>query len=202
MIWGMVIDLKRCIGCQACTLACKEEYGVPRGIFWTKTLLEEIGTYPNVTRVFTPQICNHCDEAPCEAVCPTGATYVDEDSGVVLVDYNKCVGCRACAVACPYNNRHYLPKGALAPYWEGKPTVFEEDSYKYFQEGISTKCVGCIERVNAGLDPACVDGCPTDARVFGDLGDPDSEIRQMIRARHGVQPSPEKGTEPKVYYVD
>jgi len=201
MIWGMVIDLKRCIGCQACTLACKEEYGVPRGVFWTKTLLEEVGTYPNVTRVFTPQICNHCDEAPCEAVCPTGATYTDKDSGLVLVDYNKCVGCRACAVACPYNNRHYLPKGALAPHFPAGFTVFEEDSYKYFQEGTSTKCAGCIERVNAGLDPACVNACPCDARIFGNLSDPDSEIRMLIRARNAVQPSPEKGTEPKVYYV-
>ena len=201
MIWGMVIDLKRCVGCQACMLACKEEYGLPRGTFWTKTLVEEVGTYPNVTRVFTPQLCNHCDDAPCEKVCPTGATYTEEETGVVLVDYDKCVGCRACVVACPYNNRHYIPKGGYTPHYPAGFTPFEEQSYKHFQEGVVTKCVGCIERVKQGLNPACVDGCPTDARIFGDLSDPDSEIRKIIRSRQGVQPSPEKGTDPKVYYV-
>lgn len=202
MIWGMVIDLKLCIGCQSCSLACKQEYGIPRGTYWTKTLIEEVGTYPNVTRVYTPQICNHCEEAPCEKACPTGASYTDEERGVVLVDYNKCVGCRACYVACPYQNRHYLKKGALKGYFPDKGlTPYEKQSYAHFQEGVVTKCVGCIERVNAGQNPACVDGCPTYARKFGDLSDPNSEIRQIIRARHAVQPMPEKGTEPKVYYV-
>ena len=202
MIWGMVIDLKLCVGCQGCSLACKSEYGIPRGMYWTKTLIEEVGTYPNVTRVYTPQICNHCEEAPCEKACPTGASYTDEETGIVLVDYNKCVGCRACYVACPYQNRHYLKKGALKGYFPDKGlTPFEKQGYAHFQEGIVTKCVGCVERVNAGLDPACVVGCPTHARKFGDLSDPNSEIRQIIRARHAVQPMPEKGTEPKVYYV-
>lgn len=198
----MVIDLKLCIGCQSCSLACKQEYGIPRGTYWTKTLIEEVGTYPNVTRVYTPQICNHCEEAPCEKACPTGASYTDEDRGVVLVDYDKCVGCRACYVACPYQNRHYLKKGALKGYFPEKGlTPYEKQSFEHFQEGIVTKCVGCVERVNAGQDPACVTGCPTYARKFGDLSDPESEIRKIIRARHAVQPMPEKGTEPKVYYV-
>jgi molybdopterin-containing oxidoreductase family iron-sulfur binding subunit len=198
----MVIDLKLCIGCQSCSLACKAEYGIPRGTYWTKTLIEEVGTYPNVTRIYTPQICNHCEEAPCEKACPTGASYTDEESGVVLVDYDKCVGCRACYVACPYQNRHYLKKGSLKGYFSEKGlTPFEKQSYAEFQEGIVTKCVGCIERVNAGQNPACVDGCPTNARKFGDLSDPESEIRRIIRTRHAVQPMPEKGTEPKVYYV-
>ena len=84
MIWGMVIDLKLCIGCQACSLACKTEYGIPRGMYWTKTLIDEVGVYPNVTRVYLPQLCNHCEEAPCEKTCPTGASYTDEATGVVL----------------------------------------------------------------------------------------------------------------------
>ncbi len=202
MIWGMVIDLKLCIGCQSCSVACKQEYGVPRGVYWTKTLIEEVGTYPNVTRVYTPQICNHCEEAPCEKACPTGASYTDEDKGVVLVDYDKCVGCRACYVACPYQNRHYLKRGVLKGYFPEKGlTPFEKQCYEDFQEGTVTKCVGCIERVNAGKDPACVIGCPTNARKFGDLSDPNSEIRKIIRSRNAVQPMPEKGTEPKVYYV-
>jgi len=173
MIWGMVIDLKLCIGCQACSLACKQEYGTPRGVYWTKTLIEEVGTYPNVTRVYTPQICNHCEEAPCEKACPTGASYTDMEHGVVLVDYDKCVGCRACYVACPYQNRHYLKKGVLKGYYPEKGlTPFEKQCYEQFQEGTVTKCVGCIERVMAGLDPACVVGCPTNARKWGDLSDP------------------------------
>ncbi len=198
----MVIDLKLCIGCQACSLACKQEYGTPRGVYWTKTLIEEVGTYPNVTRVYTPQICNHCEEAPCEKACPTGASYTDIEHGVVLVDYDKCVGCRACYVACPYQNRHYLKKGVLKGYYPEKGlTPFEKQCYEQFQEGTVTKCVGCIERVNAGVDPACVVGCPTSARKFGDLSDPNSEIRKLIRSRNAVQPMPEKGTEPKVYYI-
>jgi dimethyl sulfoxide reductase iron-sulfur subunit len=202
MIWGMVIDLKLCIGCQACSLACKQEYGTPRGVFWTKTLIEEVGTYPNVTRVYTPQICNHCEEAPCEKACPTGASYTDIEHGVVLVDYDKCVGCRACYVACPYQNRHYLKRGVLKGYYPEKGlTPFEKQCYAQFQEGTVTKCVGCIERVTAGLDPACVVGCPTSARKWGDLSDPNSEIRKLIRSRNAVQPMPEKGTEPKVYYI-
>lgn len=202
MIWGMVIDLRLCIGCQACSLACKQEYGVPRGTYWTKTLIEEVGTYPSVTRVYTPQICNHCEEAPCEKACPTGASYTEEETGVVLVDYDKCVGCRACYVACPYQNRHFLKRGSLKGYFPEKGlTPFEQQSYQHFQEGTVTKCVGCIERVNAGKDPACVVGCPTGARKFGDLSDPNSEIRKIIRARNAIQPMAEKGTEPKVYYV-
>lgn len=202
MIWGMVIDLKLCIGCQSCALACKQEYGLPKGIYWTKTLAEEVGTYPNVTVVFTPQICNHCDEPSCAKVCPTGASYIEEETGVVLVDYDKCMGCRACYVACPYLNRHYMKKGVLKGYFPKKGlTPFEEQSYRDLQEGIVTKCVGCIERVKAGLDPACVIACPTDARKFGDLSDPNSEIRKIIRSRSAVQLLPEKGTEPKVYYV-
>ena len=126
MIWGMVIDLKLCIGCQACSLACKTEYGTPRGMYWTKTLIDEVGVYPNVTRVYLPQLCNHCEEAPCEKTCPTGASYTDEATGVVLVDYTKCMGCRACYVACPYQNRHYVKRGALQGYWPGKGlTPFE-----------------------------------------------------------------------------
>ena len=202
MIWGMVIDLKLCIGCQACSLACKQEYGTPRGVYWTKTLIEEVGTYPNVTRVYTPQICNHCEEAPCEKACPTGASYTDIEHGVVLVDYDKCVGCRACYVACPYQNRHYLKKGVLKGYYPEKGlTPFEKQCYEQFQEGTVTKCVGCIERVMDGKDPACVVGCPTGARKWGDLSDPNSEIRKLIRSRNAVQPMPEKGTEPKVYYI-
>lgn len=198
----MVIDLKLCIGCQACSLACKQEYGTPRGVYWTKTLIEEVGTYPNVTRVYTPQICNHCEEAPCEKACPTGASYTDIEHGVVLVDYDKCVGCRACYVACPYQNRHYLKKGVLKGYYPEKGlTPFEKQCYEQFQEGTVTKCVGCIERVMEGVDPACVVGCPTSARKWGDLSDPNSEIRKLIRSRNAVQPMPEKGTEPKVYYI-
>lgn len=202
MIWCMVIDLKLCLGCQSCSLACKQEYGLPREIFWTKTLIEEVGTYPNATSVFTPQICNHCEEAPCVKTCPTGASYIEEETGVVLVDYDKCMGCRACHVACPYQNRHYLKKDMLQGYFPEKGlTPFEEQSYRDLQEGVTIKCTGCIERVKAGLNPACVVACPTDARKFGDLSDPNSEIRRIILSRKAVQPLSEKGTEPKVYYV-
>jgi len=105
--WGMVIDLRRCIGCNACTVACKAEHGTPPGIFFTRVLAKEVGTYPAVKRLYIPVLCNHCQSAPCEEVCPTEATH-RWNGGVVLVDSNKCMGCRACYEACPYQNRFYL----------------------------------------------------------------------------------------------
>ncbi|MBI4321929.1 MAG: 4Fe-4S dicluster domain-containing protein [Chloroflexi bacterium] len=198
---GMVIDLKRCIGCHACTMACKAENGTPRGVFFTRVLDKEEGTYPNLKKAFIPVICNHCVNAPCERVCPTGATSKRAD-GIVLVDHSVCVGCRACYVACPYNNRFFLAKGSLSKgYYDGAMTPFEEVKYKKWQEGTVAKCTFCVERVDQGLDPACVNTCPTEARVFGDLDDPDSKVSRLLRQRKGVQALPECDTDPSVYYL-
>lgn len=201
--WGMVIDLKRCIGCNACTVACKMENSTPAGVLFTKTLSEEIGKYPHATRVYIPVLCNHCEDPPCERVCPTKATYIRED-GIVLVDETKCIGCGACATACPYKNRVVLHREPVEKglYKQGILTPFEKQGYPRFVIGTAIKCTFCHERVDAGLEPACVNVCPTEARIFGDLDDPDSKVRRLIQERKGVQPLAHHNTKPKVFYLE
>jgi molybdopterin-containing oxidoreductase family iron-sulfur binding subunit len=200
---GMVFDLKACIGCNACVVACKQENSVPDGVFFTRTLSHEYGDYPNVKRVYIPTICNQCEDAPCETVCPSGATTTRAD-GIVMVDGEKCIGCSSCAVACPYDMRTMLDKSVLTMglYGTGELTPFELQGYARYIAGTAVKCDFCSERVDAGLSPACVATCPTNARIFGDLDDPDSKASVMIRDRGGRPPLPEKKTRPKVYYVD
>lgn len=201
--WGMVFDLKRCIGCNACVIGCKQENSLPDGILFTRTLSEEYGVYPTVNRVYIPTLCNHCEDAPCEKVCPSGATYTRDD-GIVMVDSDKCIGCGSCAVACPYDQRSelspHLFKDGL--FGTGELTPFEEQGYVRYTPGMVTKCDFCSGRVDEGLDPACVVTCPTDARIFGDLDDPDSKPSKLIREKGGRAPLPEKNTKPKVFYVN
>ena len=122
MKWGMVIDLKRCIGCYGCQLACKAEHGTPPGVYYARVLKSEEGQYPTVRNLFLPVLCNHCEDPPCVEACPTGASFKWEEDGIVDIDYDLCVGCRSCMMACPYTNRyfndqpaHYHPQGAT-PY--------------------------------------------------------------------------------------
>lgn len=200
--YGMVFDLRRCIGCNACVVGCKQENSLPDGVFFTRTLSQEYGVYPAVNRVYIPTLCNHCEDAPCEKVCPSGATYTRAD-GIVMVDSEKCIGCSSCAVACPYDQRTELKKESFEKglFGTGEKTPFEEQGYGRFTPGMVTKCDFCSGRVDAGLDPACVVTCPTDARIFGDLDDPNSRPSRLIRERNGRPPLPEKNTRPKVYYV-
>ena len=199
--WGMVIDLRRCIGCNACTVACKAEHGTPPGIFFTRVLAKEVGTYPAVRRLYIPVLCNHCQNAPCEEVCPTEATH-RQDGGVVLVDSNKCMGCRACYEACPYQNRFYLDGDLLSEgYFCGELTPFEAVKYQGFEKGTVVKCNFCVHRLEKGLSPACVVTCLTEARIFGDLDDPDSRVSCLIREEGAIQLLPECGTNPSVFYI-
>jgi molybdopterin-containing oxidoreductase family iron-sulfur binding subunit len=201
---GMVFDLKTCIGCNACVVACKQENSLPDGVFFTRTLTHDYGEYPNNKRVYIPTMCNQCEEAPCEKVCPSGATYTRDD-GIVMVDGEKCIGCSTCAVACPYDHRTMLDDAMFSDglFGEGELTPFEEDGYKRWVSGTSIKCDFCSQRVDADLDPACVVTCPTDARIFGDLDDAQSAPNQLLEKRGGGrQPLAEMGTKPKVYYVD
>ncbi len=199
--WGMVLDLARCIGCNACTVACKIENGTPPDTYWARVYTEETGTYPDTKTVYVPVLCNQCADAPCVSVCPTKATY-QRDDGIVLVNPDLCIGCRACMTACPYAARFYLQKGVLEAGYYGERTDFEEKKWQWFQEGTVTKCTFCAHRVDEGLEPACVITCPTDARIFGDLEDADSKVSVLIRERNGQQPLPEFGTNPSVYYVE
>jgi len=196
--YGMVIDLKRCIGCHACTIACKVENSTGPGIFWGQVSDDEMGTYPQVSRYFLPKLCMHCQNPPCVEVCPTGASYQRED-GIVLIDYDKCIGCGYCIVACPYGarSRNHEMRG----YFGVELTPQEELGYKQHQVGVSEKCTFCVHRVDSGEEPACVRVCPTKARVFGDLDNPNSEVSQLAKSKHTFRLLPELGTEPSVYYL-
>ena len=175
--YGFAIDLRKCIGCHACTIACKAEHEIPIGVnrCWVKTV--EQGTFPDTRRFFFPVLCNQCDEAPCATICPTNALFKRRD-GIVDLHGDSCIGCRACMVACPYDQLFIDPNTHTAE-----------------------KCNFCANRVENELLPACVSVCPTECRIFGDLDDPSSEVariaaREMTRVR-----KPEKGTIPKVFYI-
>jgi len=203
--YGMVIDLKRCIGCFACVIACKAEHHTPPNVFWAKVLRNESGKYPNTNRQPLPILCMHCEEPECVAVCPTGAAIKRED-GIVVVDHNKCVGCRYCVLACPYGARYFTDKWQDYFTGEDKPSsrYAEYSKKKWLAEsdrGVVTKCTFCVERVEKGLKPACVLCCTTEARTFGDLDDSNSEVSKLIKKRHGFRLKEEVGTKPCVYYL-
>lgn len=205
---GMLIDQERCIGCWTCSVICKMENNVGLGNWWNRILSSGHSEYgdspamgldgqPELT--YQPTACMHCENAPCVRACPTGATYKNED-GLTAQDYKKCIGCRTCMAACPYNARVFN--------W-GTPQqvpAFEDDHVGDARvpvrpKGVVEKCTFCQEKVAQGEEPACVAGCPAKARVFGDLNDPTSEISQVIRER-GAKPLLEDiGTHPSVYYV-
>ncbi len=196
--WAMAVDLKSCMGCQTCAVACKAEHGTPPGIFWMRVLEKEEGTYPWSRRTFVPVRCNHCDEPPCETVCPTGATYKRAD-GIVAIDQRVCIGCRACMIACPYQVRFLWEGGA--GYYGPELTPFEQVSYARFTPGTVQKCDFCADRLDAGQPPACVQTCPSGALSFGDLDDPASPLLELLRRRANYRPLEELGTKPKLYYL-
>lgn len=200
MRYGIVINQKRCMGCNACTLICKQKNGTSPGDFWTRVYVQEVGTYPTARIEYQPALCMHCAEPPCVDVCPTGASYQRED-GIVLVDQDKCIGCRYCMVACPYSARFFDYGEDRSYFPEMNLTVLEMAHQEGKIVGTVSKCTMCVDQVDAGDGPACVAICPTQARIFGDLDDPDSEVRQLIAENDGYQLNPELGTNPSVYYL-
>lgn len=175
---AMLIDLTRCIGCDACTVACKQENGTPMDTFFARVLNVEVGQYPNVKRVYVPVLCNHCEDAPCLKSCPNKAI-IRRDDGIVLIDQDRCRGTGACTSACPYGNI-YLSKSNEWYLDEEEP--YERDFVKpRLKENVARKCTYCAHRVDQGLDPACVVACPTTARIFGDIEDPHSKVSNYIR---------------------
>jgi len=200
MRYGMVIDVKRCVGCNSCTLACRAEKGTPAGIFYNRVEKSEVGKYPAARMQFRPMPCMHCQEPACLAVCPTGATY-KRDDGIVLIDHNKCMGCRYCVLACPYESRQPL-KSIDNYYGPGTVTPFETAKRSNFDKGTAVKCDFCVTRLEQGLLPACVESCPAQARHFGDLDDPGSGVSRLIALFNGTTLKEELGTKPSVYYIN
>ncbi|MFO1324325.1 MAG: 4Fe-4S dicluster domain-containing protein [Burkholderiales bacterium] len=196
---ALVIDLNVCVGCHACVTSCKEwntsgvagamvdenPYGRdPAGTFFNRVQTFEVGEYPDTQIVHFPKSCLHCEDPPCVPVCPTGASYKRAEDGIVLVDYDKCIGCKYCAWACPYGVR-------------------ELDE----REKVMKKCTLCVDRIYddalppAERKPACVMACPTSARLFGDIHDPQSDVAVAIREQGGYALMPEWGTRPANHYL-
>lgn len=185
---GMVIDLNKCIGCKSCTITCKMEHSVRPGGFRTWVNSEESGRYPKVTRFFLPRLCNHCENAACVRVCPTGASYRDPDYDSVQIDKKRCIGCRACINACRYGSRYFN--------WYREKTA---DVARI--GGTPDKCTFCAHRVKEGLVPACVNTCVAGARIFGDLNDPESLVAKAVTGNAVQVLYPAFGTKPKVFYL-
>ncbi|MGN0038893.1 MAG: 4Fe-4S dicluster domain-containing protein [Coriobacteriales bacterium] len=194
MTYCMVIDMKRCVGCGACATMCKQENGTRPGVFRSKVMKKEIGKYPNVKRVNLPMLCMHCENPPCVDVCPTGATSKDKD-GIVTVDPSECVGCRACVTACPYEARTFMEDGD--GYFGKQLCPFEKVKYAEHPVGTVDKCTFCKPRLEKGLEPACVQTCVADARIFGR----EEDLMGMIQRRRGYTLRSELGTAPHVYYL-
>ncbi len=174
---AMLFDLRKCIGCNACVVACKSENDVPLGVFrsWVKKV--EKGNYPHANVFSLPIVCNNCENPICVTVCPVNAGIIRSD-GIVYIDPHRCIGCRYCMASCPYGVRYINP-----------------------HKGIAEKCFWCHHRVDSGLPPACAAACPTGAILFGDITDPESEIAQVAAANAIQVIKPEMGTQPLVYYI-
>lgn len=172
----MVVDETRCVGCEACVVACKNENRVPEGAYRDWVVQEVRGAYPTLEMAIRSERCNHCEDAPCVTNCPTGASYFRGD-GTVQIDRDTCTGCRACLAACPYDARFVHP------------------------DGFVDKCTLCVHRLDRGLPTACQEICPTGAIAVGDVDDPASEVARRLRRGSVYTVRPEIGTKPSVFYV-
>ncbi|HSL00562.1 MAG TPA: NrfD/PsrC family molybdoenzyme membrane anchor subunit [Rubrobacteraceae bacterium] len=176
--YGFIIDNRKCIGCHACTVACKAEHDVPVGVNRTWVKYIEKGTFPDTERVFHVMRCNHCEDAPCVEACPVTALYVRDD-GIVDFNWERCIGCNACVQACPYDALYTDPA-----------------------TNTTAKCNYCSHRVDVGLEPSCVNVCPEHAIISGDMDDPTTEISRLLAREKVTVRKQEKGTRPKLFYID
>jgi Fe-S-cluster-containing dehydrogenase component len=225
--YAMAVDLDRCQGCRGCMTACKVENNTVEGNFWMYVFRFEQGTFPDTKMSFLPRPCQHCDNAPCVKVCPVGSRFKRED-GIVLTDPDRCIGCRYCELACPYGVNYFnwqtpdkaqysivdwkdedlepVTGGLVPPYKNPDLDELWGDEQRRtagggHAKGVMEKCTFCVHRVEKGLDPACVETCPTDALVFGDIDDESSPISKYVHEKRSWQLLEEAGTSPSVFYV-
>lgn len=221
--WGMAIDLDKCTGCQACVVACKQENNVPfstqeeaeygREISWIKVMAVAEGEYPDTKLRFMPMLCQHCDNPPCTKVCPTGATYKNPE-GLVAQIYPRCIGCRYCANACPYQVKYF---NWFRPEWPEEMKASLNPDVSIRPKGVIEKCTFCHHRLQKAREqaavekrevksegeyvPACVQSCPAEAMVFGDLDEPKTEVARLAKSTRAFRALDDLGTEPKVIYL-
>jgi phenylacetyl-CoA:acceptor oxidoreductase subunit 1 len=208
--WAMVADLERCVGCQTCTAACRHANATSPAVQWRKVIDIEAGSFPDVRRTFVPVGCQHCADPPCMHVCPSTATRQRAD-GIVTIDYDICIGCAYCDVACPYQARFKVTKEDFA-YDEG-PMQNEIEREDPARLGVAQKCTFCSDRIDFGIEnglipgsdpratPACVNSCIADALQFGDLDDPDSNVSKLLRQHKSFRMHAELATEPGFHYL-
>lgn len=197
--YAMVIDLNTCTGCNACMAACAVENQTPVWADKWRTRVhdqEKGNDLANVARTFFPRLCNHCDIPACMTVCPTGATY-KMDNGIVRIDDALCMGCQACVLACPYDVRYAVEYEDIHTAKE----FYSEDVMKRSRPGVD-KCDFCHDRVALGKQPACAATCTADARIFGDLDDPNDRVTRIVRSGKATPLLAHLGTRPNVYYIN
>ena len=204
--YGYAIDTRLCVGCNNCSMVCKVENNIPNNTWWNRAVTDggdeeytPAGSYPDDLRMtFFTVSCQHCENPACVKVCPVGATYRDEETGVVRQDYDKCIGCRMCMSACPYT-------GVRSFNWEEPKYSLDfavgDSDVPAHQKHVVEKCTMCWHRIARGERPACIDVCRAGARYWGDLDDPNSEVSQAIAKHPYMQLLPERGTNPSVYYL-
>ena len=224
--YAMVIDLQRCVGCGACSIACRNENNVPDGIYWSNKITETSGTFPNVRYHYLPTLCNHCENAPCVRGCPTRAMH-KLDNGITMHDPKKCIGCRYCMFNCPYEVIYFnwqqphqfwrdskpviqgctgSPSELLQKVNNGRGTPYHNPEREKTlpgnrPNGVVEKCTFCDHRIKEGELPYCVEACPADARIFGDMENPESKVRYLLGKFKPFRLKEGFGTEPNVYYI-
>jgi molybdopterin-containing oxidoreductase family iron-sulfur binding subunit len=224
---AMVIDLQKCTGCGGCIITCKSENNVQDGAAWSNKISRTVGKFPNLRFDFMPILCNHCENAPCIQVCPTNAMHKG-DGDIIMHNPKKCIGCKTCIASCPYKAIYYNKKKPH-PFWKSKQVLIKDCTSAPYEvtekidshtiphynpareestpgsglryKGIVEKCTFCDHRIKKGQLPFCVEGCPANARIMGDLNDPDSEVSRLLGKYTPIRLKEHLGTEPKVFYI-